>query len=97
MKILSEEKRKLAEKGMIKNWVRNNKIVNADIALSDVKAYIASAEKALDKLASAYDVLKINDGRCDDVIDYLQETRQKMIPFLEEPLQQFKDKVGYTE
>ena len=97
MKILSEEKRKLAEKNIVKSWIESGKITNADIALADVKAYIASAEKALDKLASAYDVLKIDDGRCDDVIDYLKETRKKMIPFLEEPLQQFKDKVGYKD
>lgn len=96
MKILNEEQRE-KKLNMLQKWKRNNRITDADIALSNVNAYLASAESAVDKLADALYELGLDDGRCDETIKYLKDTRKKMIPFLEDRLEKFKEEIGYTE
>lgn len=97
MKKINESRFGDAVKGFVKKSIQGKDIIDAETAIANTEQFLASARDNLDNLATIFYGLDIDTTRPDAMVDYIDDIRKKIVPYLEEPLEQFKEKVGYKD
>lgn len=86
-----------AVKGFVKKSFQGKDIIEAETAIDNVEQFLAQARNHLDNLATIFYGLNIDTTRPDAMVDYIDDIRKKIVPYLEEPLEKFKQKIGYKD